>query len=206
MKLSTLLLLLTASSVCLAQSAAKPPQVVIVPAPNANDATASAQDQRALQGLSKDELEQKLQAMVERSDQAGCPVKLTSAELTPYLLLLQTSNDAPATHGSLDLQFQNASGKGIRSMEFDVQFLARKSIYDLKAVKIDLHLSASGTRSLDKTFDHLRHLPLPLRTNPVVLNTITLEQVTFADGSVWTPEKDNNCDFSPSREMQVGAR
>jgi hypothetical protein len=180
--------------------------VTIVPAPHANDAAVSAPGELTFYGLSKEDLEKNVQAIIDRADQAGCPVKLTSAGLTPYLLLLRTSTNAPATQGGLDLQFENASGKEIRSMEFDARFLAKKSIYDLKAEKIDLHLTASGTSSIDKTFDHLRHLPLPERTNPVMLSTVMLEQVTFSDGSVWAPANDNYCGISANQTVRVGAR
>lgn len=206
MKLSNLLVLFAASSICLAQSAAKPSQVTIVPAPNANDAAVSAPGELTFHGLSQEDFEKKMQAVIDQDDQAGCPVKLTSAGLTPYLLLLRTSTDAPSTQGGLDLQFQNVSGKEIRSMELDARFLAKKSIYDLKAEKIDLHLTASGTSSLDKTIDHLRHLLLPARTNPVMLSTVMLEQVTFSDGSVWAPVNDNSCGFSANQTARVGAR
>jgi hypothetical protein len=203
MKRSPLLALFAAASMCVAQSTAAPPAVP------GQGSTMSAQEDQRLQAAiaaTKAKLEAQIQIMTDRMNQVGCPVTLTSAQLTPYLMLLRASNGSSATEGGLDLQFRNTSGKQIQSMEFQAEFLAKKSMYDLKAVKVDLHLTASGTSSLDKTLDHLRHLPLPQRTNPVVLNSITLEQVTFADGSLWFPAQDNRCGYSPSQAMQVGAR
>lgn len=211
-KLSALFVLFLAASAALAQSDTKSPQTTkpAAPAANAPKITVGPGDMTlTLENLSQEDAQTKLQGMLNRVYQVGCPVQLTSAQLTPYLMLLQSSTDTPPSQGGVDLQFRNASGKKIRSMEFDVEFLARKSIYDLKTAKIDLHLTANGTRSLDDTFDHLRHLSLPQRTYPVTLNTITLQQVTFDDGSVWMPSKENNnyCGFfSPNREMQIGAR
>ena len=206
-KLSTLFVLFLAASAALAQSDTTSPQTT-KPAANAPKITVGP-GEVTFENLSPEDAQTKLQGMLNRVYQVGCPVQLTSAQLTPYLMLLQSSTDTPPSQGGVDLQFRNASGKKIRSMEFDVEFLARKSIYDLKTAKIDLHLTANGTHSFDDTFDHLRHLPLPQRTYPVSLNTITLEQVTFDDGSVWMPSKENYnyCGFfSPNHEMQIGAR
>jgi hypothetical protein len=147
----------------------------------------------------------------------SCPVVLTSAQMTPYLLLLRSSDGSSAGNPSvgdplpgrepgIDLHFRNASGKEIRSVEINAEFLAKESIYDLRAKKIDLHLSAQGTQNIDETLEHLRHLPLPARTHPVVLNHIALEQVTFTDGSVWSPAKDDACGFSPNGSQQIVAR
>jgi hypothetical protein len=211
MKLSALLVLLAAASAWhvqtgFAQSTTKTQQVFIVPEPNPDSTPDADQNSSARVNKWKAKIESELQAAMARADQSGCPVTLTSAGLTPYLMLLRTSTGAPPAHGGLDLQFRNTSGKEIRSMQFEAEFLAKKSIYDLQAYKIGMHLTATGTSNIDKTFDHLRHLPLPQRTYPVILNTIMLEQVTFIDGSVWSPAKDNNCVMSPNGELQIGAR
>jgi hypothetical protein len=181
MKLSTLLVLFAAASTGIAQVAPKPE---IAPA--------------ALKA-------------------GGCPVVLTSAQMTPYLLLLRSSDGSsvgnpsagdslPGREPGIDLHFRNASGKEIRAVELDAEFLAKESIYDLRAKKLDLHLSAQGTQSIDETLEHLRHLPLPARTHPVVLSHIALEQVTFTDGAVWSPAKDDACGFSPNGSQQIVAR
>jgi hypothetical protein len=147
-----------------------------------------------------------------RMNRVGCPVVLTSAQMTPYLMLLKTSpnsSDRSTDLGrgpGIDLDFRNASGKEIRSIELDAEFLAKQSIYDLQAEKIELHLTAEGTRDINEALDHLRHLPLPQSTHPVVLNQIQLEQVTFTDGSVWTPIQGDSCRFSPNAAQQIVAR
>jgi hypothetical protein len=142
------------------------------------------------------------QTINDRVSQAECPVVLTSASLTPYLMLLRASSGFPL-EGGLDLHFRNASGKEIRSMDFDAVFLAKKTIYDLNGVKVTLHLTADGTGSIDNTFEQLRHLPLPARTNPVLLDRITLEQVTFRDGSVWTAKAVSFCGVEPNGVQQI---
>ena len=140
-----------------------------------------------------------------QTHQAGCPVVLTSAEMTPYLMLLRASG-GPATQGGLDLKFRNASGKEIQSMALQAEFLAKKSIYDLRTDKLEVHLTAQGTRDMNDALDHLRHLPLPERSHPVMLNRIQLEQVTFTDGSIWTPVKDDACGFSPNPAQEIVSR
>ena len=175
MKLSALLLLFAAAFTAIAQSTAAPSQANLSPS----------------------------QIAITGDNQVGCPVVLTSAWLTPYLMLLRAGSAPLDDSGGIDLRFRNASGKEIRSMEFDAVFLAKKSIYDINGVKITLHLAATGTDSIDDTFEHLRHLSLPERTNPVLVDNVTLEQVTFADGSVWTAKSDGFCGFAPSQTLPV---
>jgi hypothetical protein len=206
MKLSILLILLAAACTSMAQETMKPPAVIYRAAPASGPVIIPAQDWPAMQKMPKAEFQKKLQDLTDRMNQTGCPVVLTSAGLTPYLMLLHASAGSAETPGrdpGLDLNFRNASGKEIRSMEFDAEFLARKSIYDLNAVKIDLHLTADGTGSVDETFEQLRHLPLPQRSHPVTFQRIELEQVTFADGSVWTPKDDSFCGIGPDRMRTI---
>ena len=210
MKLSYLVLLFAVAATCIAQETVKPPDPTHNTATNSQGVIVPEQEWPDLRNLSKQQLEQKLQEMSDRENQAGCPVLLTSAQIAPYLMLLRNSTgfaDASQPRDpNLDLNFRNASGKAIRSIQFDAEFLTKKSIYDLQAAKIDLHLTTNGTTSLDKTLDHLRHLPLAQRPHPIALDKLTLEQVTFADGSIWSPAKDNHCGYSPNREWEIGAR
>jgi hypothetical protein len=205
MKLSTLLVLFTISSVCFAQAPVKPPGGIYGTTPGSGPVTIPAQDWTAMQEMPKAEFQQKFQQLTDRINQAGCPVVLTSAEMTPYLMLLRASG-GPATQGGLDLRFRNTSGKEIQSIELGAEFLAKKSIYDLRTDKLEVHLTAQGTRDINDAFDHLRHLPLPERSHPVMLNRIQLEHVTFTDGSIWTPVRDDACGFSPNRAQEIVSR
>jgi len=212
MKLSRLLVLFAAASICLAQDIAKPPVVVYRATPSSKPLLIPDQEWSAMQKMSKEQFQQKIQELTDRMNQVGCPVVLTSAQMTGYLMLLK---DSPGSSGTstnpgdgpgIDLGFRNASGKQIRSIALDAEFLAKRTIYDLQAEKIEIHLTAEGTRNVDNALDHLRHLPLPQRTHPVVLNHLQLEQVTFIDGSVWMPVRDDSCGFSPGVETQIVAR
>jgi hypothetical protein len=58
-------------------------------------------------------------------------------------------------------------------------------------------LTAYGTQNLDSAFDELRRLTLPSNLHPAVVDGVRLEQVTFADGSVWSPRNNQFCGLSP---------
>jgi len=204
MKLPSILLLAVATSICAAQSAAAVPQSP--PSLNQNPTVAIVDNgalSRTAAAAAAAMATKELRKTMDRVNQAICPVVLTSAGLTPYLMLLNTSRDASGN--SLDLEFRNASGKEIRSMEFSARILVKRSIYDLDYLPaIRLSLTASGTRSVDATFAQLRRLSLPEDIHPTLVEGITLEQVTFADGTTWTSRGNQSCSFSPSRMLQVG--
>lgn len=199
----SVILLLVAVSVCVAQSNTASPQAR--PSPNLNPKVGIVDDKamsRAAADVAAAAMVGESQKMMDRINQADCPVVLTSAMLTPYLMLLHTSGDA-ANNGGLDLEFRNASGKGIRSMEFSAEILVKKSIYDLNSLRVHLHLTADGTASMDKAFAQFRHLSLPQQIHPTMVERITVEQVTFADGSIWTSRTDSYCGFAPSQTLPV---
>ncbi|MBV8438783.1 MAG: hypothetical protein JOY95_14860 [Silvibacterium sp.] len=137
-----------------------------------------------------------LQGILDRTTQANCPVVLASAWLAPRLQLLK-SGDASGGNG-LDLEFRNASGKEIRSIELSATILVKKSIYDLGYLPpVHLHLTAYGTQNIDSAFAELRRLSLPEEMHPALVDGVRLEQVTFEDGSVWSPENDQFCGLKP---------
>ena len=172
MKLSALLLLAASACCCSAQ-----------PAP----ASPSVQTGRRI---------------ARESTGGSCPVVLTSARITPYLMLLETASDRPGN--TLDLEFRNASDKEIRSLKFSARIFVKKSIYDLDyQPAIQLHLTTYGTRSLDETFAQLRRLSLPESIHPTLVEGVTLEQVTFADGSVWSAKDHDRCGITPGQMLNV---
>jgi hypothetical protein len=129
-------------------------------------------------------------------------VELTSAWLTPRLQLLK-SGDASGGNG-IDLEFLNASGKEIRSMELSATILVKKSIYDLNYLPpMHLHLIATGTQTIDSAFAQFHRLSLPTAIHPALVQDLTLQQVTFADGSVWTGTGDQHCGFRPGQSLPV---
>src|ERR1700761_9046701 len=91
MKLSYLVLLFAVAATCIAQETVKPPDPTHNTATNSQGVIVPEQEWPDLRNLSKQQLEQKLQEMSDRENQAGCPVLLTSAQIAPYLMLLRNS-------------------------------------------------------------------------------------------------------------------
>ena len=189
MKLSALLLLGVAACISPAQN--------VTP----SQSTKSIQDQTIILTLDEDaSVDPELRAlslrMMERSVQANCPVVLTSAWLAPHLQLLRSGN--LSDEKGIDLEFRNASGKAIRSIELSATILVKNSIYDLGYLPpVHLHLTAYGTQNIDSAFAELRRLSLPEEMHPALVDGVRLEQVTFEDGSVWSPATDQFCGLKP---------
>jgi hypothetical protein len=202
MKLSALLVL-TVASTCIAQNTSISRQAAHSPSQDSQFAIVDDQAlSHAASGVAAAAASKEIQKMMDRANQANCPVMLTSAGLTPHLMLLNATGDA--SENSLDLEFRNTSGKEIRSMEFSARILVKRTVYDLDYLPaIHLYLTAYGTRSLDATFAQLRHLSLPADIHPSLVENVTLEQVTFADGSLWTSRGDRYCGFSPNQTLPV---
>jgi hypothetical protein len=101
------LLLFATVSTCVAQSNSISPQATPSLNPNlkvgivGNEATS-----RAAVDVAPAAPNEELGKTTDRI-KGNCPVVLTSAGLTPYLMLLRTSGDA-ANNGGLDLEFRNA--------------------------------------------------------------------------------------------------
>ncbi|MBB6146338.1 hypothetical protein HNQ77_004310 [Silvibacterium bohemicum] len=214
MKLSPLPILFAAASIGLAQTAANRPAPAMFPAPQNPSLSEPMLDspnripQSSTTELKKRSPEAQAVQEIQRrplTTQEGCPVVLTSAGLAPYLMFLREGGDEGGS-GGIDLQFRNASGKAIGSMEFTAHLIAKQSKYDLGGSSVFLNLTAYGSRSVDSTFTELRRLSLPENIHPVIVEDIALRQVIFEDGSAWAPAKDRRCSFSPGGAWQIGAR
>lgn len=195
MKLSALIVLGAFACVSVAQSNQ-------VPSSSQNLTVDDQSLSRAAAGVAASASAKALQKMMDRISHARCPVVLTSAWLTPRIQLLKSGDD-PDGNG-IDLEFRNASGKGIYSMELSATILVKKSIYDLGYLPpVHLHLTAYGTRNIDSAFDELRRLSLPDQMHPAVVDGVRLEQVTFEDGSVWSPANDQYCGLKPDQMRSI---
>jgi hypothetical protein len=124
-------------------------------------------------------------------NQTGCPLYMQSASVAPeggYLpVTAQNRQD-----GALDLHFRNQSGKAITSASITARVNVKTNIYALDAHPLELRLALSGTQDLDKTLDQFEHIVLPQHVYLFGVAQVSLDQVTFADGSVWTAEPRNN--------------
>lgn len=171
MKLLLSALLLAASSAALAQ----------------NQAVPAVAQSGGLQSLD-------LQAVPQSSpDQAGCPVVLTQAHLNWPASYLPVTAAEKATEPNLALGFQNPSGKAIRSVSITARFTGKTSKYQLDASTFELHLTFAGADSADKAAEQLREIRLPEKMYAYGVTRIALEQVMFADGTLWTGVGHTNC-------------
>jgi hypothetical protein len=137
-----------------------------------------------------------LQVVPLPGSQAGCPVVLTSAHLNWPASYLPVTAAEKVTEPNLALQFQNSSGKAIRSVGIMARFLGKQNIYQLDGSAFDLHLTFSGTDAADKAVEQLREIRLPAKMHAYGVTRISLEQVTFADGTLWMAMGRSNCSLN----------
>jgi hypothetical protein len=126
-------------------------------------------------------------------DQNGCPVVLTQAHLNWPPTFMPVTAAEKVTEPNLALGFQNPSGKAIRSVSITARFKGKGSRYQLDATAFDLHLTLSGTESADQKAEQLREIRLPEKMYVYGVTRIALDQVTFADGTLWSSVGHSNC-------------
>jgi len=85
------------------------------------------------------------------------------------------------------------SGKQIRSIGLAAELRAKRNRYDLDATTVDVHLTISDLIEQEKA-DLSRTLVLTVEA--FGLEQIRLEQVSYADGSIWLANHKNNCSFA----------
>jgi hypothetical protein len=193
-KLFVSALILAAASAAFAQQ--NTGQVTVVPAPDG--ASLTLQHRTALAKANAD-----LQATVGKMTQTGCPLYMKSASVAPeggYLpVTAQNRQD-----GVLDLHFRNQSGKPIASVAITAQVNVKTNIYALDAHSLQLRLTMAGTQDLDRTLDQFQHIVLPPHVYLFGVARVTLDQVTYADGSVWTASPSSNaCRTGPQNMEQI---
>jgi hypothetical protein len=134
-----------------------------------------------------------LQAVQPSPDQTGCPVVLTQAHLNWPATLMPVTAAEKVTEPNLALGFQNSSGKPIQSVSITARFTGKASKYQLDASAFNLHLSFSGSDTADQTAEELREIRLPEKMYAYGVTRISLDQVTFADGTFWRAIGHSNC-------------
>jgi hypothetical protein len=125
------------------------------------------------------------------TNQTGCPLYMESASVAPaggYLPVTAQSRQ----DGALDLHFRNQSGRAIASASITARVNVKTNVYALDAHPLELRLMLSGTQDLDKTLDQIQHIVLPKHVYLFGVARVTLDQVSYADGSVWTAPISNN--------------
>jgi hypothetical protein len=118
------------------------------------------------------------------TSQAGCPVAFTDVALETKAHLMPVRQDA-TPDGNLRFQYKNQSGKEIQSISVRAELKVKKSVYDLDATTITLQMTLTGKSA--------ETMPLALRAYG--LSRITLEQVSFTDGTIWNASTKNTCSY-----------
>jgi hypothetical protein len=187
MKLFLSVLLLAAASAAFAQSQVPAPVPLLQPGqdltPQQKDAFEKASGMMGAQ----------LDAMVGGMNQTGCPLYMESASVDSRAGYLPvTARDGE--NGVLNLRFRNQSGKAIASVAVTARVNLKTNIYALDAHTVELRLNFAGTRNLDREEPQGIQIGLPPHAYLFGVARVTLDQVTYADGSVWNaPASNNTC-------------
>jgi hypothetical protein len=194
MKLFVSVLLLAAATVALAQNQAPAFNPQPDPALEAKIRAQAAQ------------IRVQLQSQMDWKNQTGCPLYLKSASVAPAAGLLPVGS-RNSGDGALNLQFRNQSGKAIRSASITAHLKIKTNVYALDARPLEVQLSFSGTSDLDKEADQLTRITLPGHGYLFGVATVTLDQVTFADGSFWIADRGaNSCSVGGAGTQRVLAQ
>ncbi len=124
-------------------------------------------------------------------NQAACPLYLESASVAPSAGYLPVDAQAKGD-GALELRFRNQSGKRIVSAAITAHLNVKTDIYALDAHPLELHLAFARVTDENKALDQLTRIALPEHVYLFGVVRVTLDQVTFTDGSVWTASPTHN--------------
>jgi len=126
--------------------------------------------------------------------QIGCPVAFTEVALQHNARYMPVKQNT-AWDSSLAFRYKNQSGKLIESIEIRVELKVKKSVYDLDATTITRDVTLTGDTSDT----------LPLNVIAYSVGRVTLAQVNYTGGKVWTPKARNTCNYeSPNTSEQIG--
>lgn len=135
--------------------------------------------------------------VVSPSNQAGCPIVLTSAKLirpAEYLPVTSEAREKARTH--LYLSLSNPSGKQISSIGLTGYLKVKKDRYALDAIDVRMPLTFTpATGEIDTEAN------IPLLKDVVGFDRLTLDSVTYKDGSVWHAAQQRlSCSFTRGTE------
>lgn len=198
MKLSSCSLLFAAAALCSAQSIQLNPNPAI-------SGTAPVRTPGPLSSMDLEQSRPMIMPLDPEGSQAGCPVVLTNVSLeTKARYMPVDTPGAKSDSPSLDLEFQNKSGKEILSVAFEARLKLKRSIYDLDSTNYDVFLTLPGTAITDQMREQTR--VVPLRVPAFAVGTIVLHQVTYSDGTVWAAADHNVCEKGPEDSQRVIAK
>jgi len=125
--------------------------------------------------------------------QSACPVVLTSARLNWPASYLPVTSAEKVTEPNLALGFRNTSGKAIRSVTITAALLGKKSVYQIDANALDLRLTFSDVKDANKAAEQLREIRMPGKMYAYGVTRVSLDQVMFADGTLWMAPGHSGC-------------
>lgn len=135
--------------------------------------------------------------------QSGCPLYLSAASVAGPAGYLPVDQRRP-DDGRLTLHFRNQSGKAIRSGSVTATVKVKTNIYDLDAHPIVLQLRFAGVDDVDRALDQMTRIALPPHYYLFGLAQVSLDRVTFEDGSVWNaPPQNNYCKVNPQGTEKI---
>lgn len=169
------------------------------------DGTLSPQPMEAIQTQVRNAMWAAMEAS-KPAGQVGCPLVLTSASVAPEAGYLPVVSPQPGHDGALDLHFRNSSGKAITSATISAHLRVKTNIYALDASRVDVTLTFSGTKELDREADQLTHIPLPDHAYLFGVAQVSLDQVWFADGTTWNAPGAGSCAVRGGASLPIEAQ
>ena len=138
--------------------------------------------------------------------QTGCPLYLSTASVAAPAGYLPVGQRRP-DDGTLTLHFRNQSGKAIRSASITAAVKVKTNIYDLDAHPVPLHLTFSSSGDADRDLDQLTQIELPPHYYVFGLAQVSLDRVTYTDGTSWAnPKPGNYCSTNGQGVRQIEAK
>jgi hypothetical protein len=129
------------------------------------------------------------------SAQTGCPVVLTSAHLNWPASYLPVTAAEKTKEPNLALEFGIASTQPVRSVGVVAHLMVKENIYQLEAGSYDLRLTFSGGDQ-DKATDQQREFRLPANLHAYGVTRVTVERITFSNGETWTAGATSHCSLN----------
>lgn len=127
------------------------------------------------------------------SRQAGCPVQIVNASFDRPAELMLTARSRAESNPTLHLNYRNFSGKDIESVVLTGWIKVKESPYQLDSATHSVQLELSRKALLGKDVEASQ--ALKLAGNAIGFDRIELSQVTYADGTSWSP-KPRSCVYA----------
>jgi hypothetical protein len=133
---------------------------------------------------------------------AGCEVNILHASFDrPGRVMRVSSHDASAVAKdrssappSLNIQLRNASAKPIAAVNLLARIKVKNTVYQLDSITRSFPLTLNNTNGPQR---------LQLAESALGFESLTIEQVTYTDGTTWRPEHKNSCGYRSTGSILV---